>query len=173
MRFIINLLAAFAFILTVSVSINAQSWKPDPMKSAVVDKLIGTWTSEPHDFMGSSRTDVVTHSLRHNGQYMVIDASSTSTEGVTYTGTLFITVDKSGNINGWGFGDFGGVTTYTGKTEGDNKISVTGVSEKGGTETRDIVITGDKMVHNVSFTMKGADGKDMTAKMVITFNKNK
>jgi len=172
MRFIINLLAAFVFILTVSVSINAQSWKPEPMKSAVCDKLMGSWTSEPHDFMGSTRTDFLTHSMKHNGQYMVIDISSKSSDGVTYTGTLYMNVDKDGNLKGWGFGDFGGVTTYTGKTIGDNKISVTGINEKGGTEQREIEITGNKMVHNVSFTMKGADGKDMTANMTITFNKN-
>ncbi len=173
MRFIINLLMTLAFISCLSLSINAQSWKPEPMKSAVVDKLLGTWTSEPHEFMGSTRTDVVTHSLRHNGQYMVIDVSSKSSDGVTYTGTLFINVDKDGNIRGWGFDDFGGVQSYTGKTDGDSKISVSGKSENGSGEQRDIVITGDKMVHNITFSYKDKDGKDVVSKMVVTYNKNK
>lgn len=172
MRFISNLLITLAFISCVSLSLNAQSWKPEPMKSAVVDKLIGTWTSEPHEFMGSTRTDVATHSLRHNGQYMVIDVSSKSSDGVTYTATLFINVDKDGNIKGWGFDDFGGVETYSGKTDGDSKLSVSGKSDHGA-DQREIEITGDKMVHNVTFKYTGKDGKDVVSKMTVTYNRNK
>lgn len=172
MKFITNFLITLVFISCISLTLRAQSWKPEPMKSAVVDKLIGTWTSEPHEFMGSTRTEVATHTMRHNGQYMVIDVSSKSSDGITYSATLFMTVDKDGNIKGWGFDDFGGIQTYTGKTTGDNKISVSGVSNNG-TDQREIEITGDKMVHNVTFKYKDKEGKDVESKMTVTYNKNK
>ena len=172
MRFRKNLLVSLFFVLCISLTANAQSWKPAPMNSPIVDKLLGTWTSVPYEFMGSTTTEVATHSLRHNGQYMVIDVSSRSSDGVTFTATLFMNVDKDGNIKGWGFNEFGGVETYTGKTDGDSKISVSGKSDNG-TDQRDIEITGDKMVHNVTFTFKGKDGKDVVNKLTVTYNKNK
>ncbi len=69
-----------------------------------------------------------------------------------------------------GFDEWGGVTTMTGKASG-NHVSITSKSAMG-TEQREIDVNGSTMVHTISSTMKGQDGKDMTMKQVVTYHKN-
>jgi hypothetical protein len=51
-----------------------------------------------------------------------------------------------------------------------NKITVSGKSDWG-SDVREIEINGNTMVHKVSMTMKGQDGKDFTTNCSITYHK--
>src|SRR5438552_4969803 len=115
--------------------------KPAPIKSPTMEMLMGTWKSDPYPFFGTNWTDVATHSMKHNGQYMFIDLNGTDDKNHTYTGTIVMRSDNDGNLTGWGFNDWGGTTTYTGKSSG-NKVTVTGTDAMG-TETREIEINGN------------------------------
>jgi hypothetical protein len=119
--------------------------------------------------MGSTWNETATHSMKHNGQYMFIDLSGKDNNGQTYSGTIIIAPMKDGTFSGYGFDDWGGVTTATGKADG-NKIHVESKS-MWGTEVRDIEINGNTMTHKVAWTMKDKEGKDMSQNMTINYHK--
>ncbi len=167
--FKIILFLAYIFVLSSGIKAQDDMGKPAPIKNASMEMMMGTWKSDPYDFFGSKWTDVAAHSMKYNGQYMCIDISATDDKGHSYTGSILITSDKDGNLTGWGFDDWGGVTTYSGKCDG-NKVTVTGKGAMG-SETRVITINGSTMVHEESMTMAGKDGKDMTMKNTITYRK--
>jgi uncharacterized protein YneF (UPF0154 family) len=167
----LRLFLAFLIVGVLSLRISAQDdmKPPPPIENAAMKMLMGTWKAEPYEMMGSKWSEVAVHSMKHNGQYMFIDITGTDDKNNTYTATVVMTSDKDGNLTGWSFDDWGMVSTYTGKSNG-NKVTVTGKSSFG-TETREIEINGNTMVHKVTWTMKGKDGKDMTQNMTITYNK--
>jgi hypothetical protein len=149
---------------------NAQDMKkPDPIKSATLDMLMGTWVSEPYDMMGSKWNEEANHYMKHNGQYMFIDLSAKDDKGETYNGTIVMKLKSDGTFTGWSFDDWGMVVNYTGSTNG-NKVTVNGTSDWG-SEVREIEINGNSMVHNISWKMKGADGKETESKMTINYTK--
>jgi hypothetical protein len=160
----------FIFLLSFLANYSYSQQKPEPIKSALLEKFMGNWASEPYEMMGGTWTDEANHYMNHNGQFMFIDIKGKNTAGETYTGTIVMKPEQDGTIKGWAFDDWGSVSTYTGKVLADNKLTVTGTSSWG-TETREIEINGNKMVHNLTMTMKGKDGKEMTMKMVINYNK--
>lgn len=133
--------------------------------------LMGTWVAEPYQMMGTTWTDEATHSMKHNGQYMFIDINGKDDKGNTYTATIVMLPKSDGTFTGYSFDEWGGVTTYTGKTDG-NKIHVEGKSDWA-SEIRDIEINGSAMTHKVTMTMKDKDGKDMKHNITITYNKKK
>jgi len=162
----------FICLFVISSRLHAQDdmGKPKPIDNPTMAMFMGTWTSDPYEFFGSNWTDVATHSMKYNGQYMVIDLSSKDDKSHSYTGVIYISCDKDGAVSGWGFDEWGGVTTMTGKASG-NHVSLTSKSAMG-TEQREIEISGSTMVHTISSVMKGQDGKDMTMKMTVTYHKN-
>lgn len=155
------------FVLTSFTK--AQNWKPDPIKNSTMEMLMGTWKSEPYKFFGNTCSDVVTHTMEHNGQYMYIDVKEKDDRGQTYTATIIITCDKDGNVTGWGFDDYGKSSSITGKASG-NHVSVTSVTPMG-TEIRDIDINGNDMTHTVNLTFKMENGKEIKEKTTITYHK--
>ena len=171
-----NFLKLSIFLLLISFTFQtafAQDYKkPEPIKSVLLDNMMGVWTAEPYEMMGSTWSDESNQHMMHNGQYLFIDINGKSSKGETYTATVVMVPNKDGSFTGWGFDDWGSITNYTGKTLSDNKITVTGTSSWG-TETREITIDGDKMTHDITFTMKGQDGKDMTMKMTVNYNRKK
>ena len=169
--FSIKVLLPVLCILFTASQLKAQDdmGKPAPINSESMKMLMGTWKSDPYQFFGTNWTDMATHSMKHNGQYMFIDISGSDDRNHSYTGTIIMTCDKDGNLTGWSFDDWGGMTTYTGKANG-NKITVTGTNPMM-TETREIEINGNTMVHKVSSTMKGKDGKDMVMTTNVTYHK--
>lgn len=143
--------------------------KPLPVKNETIDMMLGTWFSEPHQMMGSTWTDEATHTLRHNGQYMFIEVNGKDDNGHTYEATVIIVPGKNGNFTAYGFDDWGGVTTYTGKAEG-NKVHIEGQSAWG-SEIRDITISGNTMTHTASLTMKDKEGKETAMKETVVYKK--
>lgn len=164
------LLAAGLFMLA-SVS-NAQEFgPPKPIENKAFQMAIGEWVAEPYTMMGTkivSETDNIY--MKHNGQFMVVEIEGLDAGGNKYTGTIFNTVDKDGNVKGWSFDVWGvdGMMTYTGKVDG-NVITLNGVNPMM-TETRVITLEENKMTHDVDFTMKMPTG-DMNEKFTTVYNK--
>jgi hypothetical protein len=158
------------FTLTIiSSAVNSQDMKkPDPVKNAAFDMLMGTWVAEPYEMMGSKWTESANHYMKH-GQYMFIDITGSDDKGATWNGTIIMKPNSDGGFTGWSFDDWGQVGSYTASVNG-NKITVNGKTDWG-TETREIEINGNKMVHKLTINMKGPDGKDMTMNQTITYNK--
>jgi hypothetical protein len=100
---------------------------------------------------------------------MFVDRVGTSDQGNTYNGTIVLKPAMDGSFTGWSFDDWGMVGSYTGTVK-NNVISVSGKSDWG-TEQREITINGSAMEHKITWTMKGADGKDMTNSMTINYKK--
>lgn len=143
--------------------------KPAPVDNAAMKMLVGTWKSDPYEMMGMKWNETAVHSMKLNGQYMFIDITATNDKGVAYNATVIMQADKNGNLTGWSFDDWGMSFTYTGKSDGGH-VKVTGTGAMG-SEVREIDIKGDSMTHNVTETMKGKDGKDMTSKLTVTYHK--
>ncbi len=167
-------LSAFLLLFMVSyrISFSQDMVKPEPVKSALLDKLMGVWTADPYEMMGSSCNEEANHTMELNGQFMFISIKGNSTKGESWSGIIVVKPGKDGTIKGWAFDDWGNVTTYEGTVKDDNHFTITGTSDWG-TETRDITIDGENMTHNCSWTMKGQDGKEQSMKLVITYHKKK
>ncbi|MBK9331647.1 MAG: hypothetical protein IPM96_04380 [Ignavibacteria bacterium] len=137
----LKLLAAFIAVFFITVKSYSQM-PPEPIKSPMIDAMLGTWISEPYEMMGSRMTDRAVHSLVLNGQYMEIDVLSKS-DGFTYEGKIYIYPEKDGTMKGTMFDVFGVAgTSYTGIVDG-NKVTMTGTNEMM-SETREIIMDGDK-----------------------------
>lgn len=161
----LTILFVFAFLTS---GLYAQG-KPAPIKSPTIDMLIGTWTSSPYEMMGSMWSGESAHSWKYNGQYMFIDINDKDDKGNTYSGVVVIVPSADGSFTGYGFDEWGGASTISGKTDG-NKIHAE-TKSLWGASTRDIEINGNTMVHKISWTMKGQDGKDMSQNITINYTK--
>lgn len=165
-------LPAILILLFVSNNIFAQGMMPpDPIKSPLLESMMGTWVSNPYEMMGSMMTDEVTQSMIMNGQFMQVNVKSTGT-GFTYESLVIIAPSADGSFTGWSYDIFGknAITTYTG-TSKDNQMFMTGTSSWG-SEIRNITMEGNVMIANVSFKMKDANGKEMPEMTnTITYNK--
>jgi hypothetical protein len=138
--------------------------KPDPVKSATLDMLMGEWVADPYEMMGSKWNESANHYMKH-GQFMFVDISGKDDKGETYNGTVVMKPNMDGTFTGWAFDDWGTVATYTGTSKG-NTITVNGKSDWGLRQGNEI--NGNTMVHKVSWTMKDKDGKDMVMNQTIT-----
>lgn len=143
--------------------------KPDPVKSETIDMIIGKWQSDPVTIMGSTRTETANHYIKHNGQYMFIDVEGKDDRGFNYTATIIMKLNSDGTFTGWSFDDYGKMKTYSGTATG-NKISVSGKSEMG-SESREIEINGNTMIHKLHVTFPVKDGKEETIDETITYHK--
>ena len=166
-------LPAILILLFVVKNLSAQGMMPpDPIKSPLLESMMGTWVSNPYEMMGEKMTDEVTQSMIMNGQFMQINVKSTASSGFVYEALIVIAPSNDGTFTGWAFDIFGknAVTSYTG-TSKDNQMFVTGTSNWG-TEIRNITMEGNVMLANVSFKMKDANGKEMPEMTAaITYNK--
>ena len=161
----------FHLISNISYS---QSWLPEPVKSPVVDALTGTWTSLPYEFMGHTNNDEVTYITILNGQYLEIDVKRTDNSGFTYEGKEIVAPSADGTMKGTYYDIFGNErsSSYSSSNDG-SKIILTSASLVG-TGTREIIIDGDTMVQNVTFTMSDKSGNTMPEqKITITYRKDK
>ncbi len=165
----------FLVVLTFAFASNifAQGMMPPkPIDSPLLNSMEGTWVSNPYQMMGSTMTDEITQKMVLNGQFLEINVKSVATSGFVYEALIMIAPIGDGTIQGWAFDVFGekGITTYTGTWQ-DNTVYVFGKSSWG-TESRNISMEGNVMIHNVIFKMKDANGKDMPDEtLAITYNK--
>lgn len=164
------------FILTVfliSGKIFAQGMMPPPpIDSPLMNSMLGTWVSEPYQFMGSTMNEEATHKMVLNSQFMEVEIKSVSSTGFVYESIIMVTPSGDGTINGWSYDVFGkeGMTSYTG-TWKDNMIYLYGTAPWGN-ESRVINVNGNVMIHNVIYKMKDEKGKNLPEEtVVITYNK--
>ncbi len=161
------------FVFLFSAKVYSQDMMPPaPVNSPVLNSMEGTWVSAPYEMMGSNMTDQVTMEMVLNGQFLEVDVKSTSDKGFVYEAKGFIEPNADGTFSGWFYDIFGkeGITTYTGTSEG-SKLYLTGTS-KMGTETRNISVEGNVMIHGVIYNWKDKDGKDLPQQSFsITYNK--
>ena len=164
------ILAVFCIIfLSQLAKAQDDMTQPTAAKNETMEMFMGTWKSDPYEMMGTKWTETAVHSMKHNGHYMFVDITSVDDKGQSYTGTIIMKSDASGNLTGWSFDNWGTAGTYTGKSN-RNKITVTGKSYWV-TESREIKINGNTMVHKISMTMMGKDGKEMNMNSTITYRK--
>jgi hypothetical protein len=164
-------LLLFVSLFNSNISFS-QSWLPEPVKSPYADALTGTWTSSPYEFMGSTNNDVITYTKILNGQFMEIDVKRTDNTGFTYEGKEIIAPAADGKMKGTYYDMFGHErsTSYTGSKDGD-KFIINGASLVG-TGTREIIIEGDNMIQNVTFSIPDKSGNTMPEqKITITYKK--
>lgn len=167
------ILPAILILLFAVNNLFAQGMMPpDPIKSPLLESMMGTWVSNPYEMMGDKMTDEVTHSMIMNGQFMQINVKSTGSNGFKYEALVIIAPSNDGTFTGWSYDIFGknAISTYTG-TSKDNQMFITGTSSWG-SEIRNITMEGNVMIANVSFKMKDASGKEMPEMTTsITYNK--
>jgi hypothetical protein len=163
------LLFACLFILASRVNAQDDMGKPAPIDNETMKMLVGTWKSDPYDFMGAKWTETAVHSMKLNGQYMYIELSAVSDKSQTKNAIIYIAVNKDGSWKGWGLNEWGYTSTMTATANG-NKISATTQSGDWGSEIREIEINGNTMVHNINWNIK-KDGKDMAIKQTVTYHK--
>lgn len=160
-------------VLVISGKLSAQGMMPpDPIKSPLLESMMGTWVSNPYEMMGERMTDEVTQSMIMNGQFMQINVKSTGANGFVYEALIIIAPSTDGTFTGWSYDIFGknAISSYTG-TSKDNQMFITGTSSWG-SEIRNITMEGNVMIANVSFKMKDANGKEMPEMTyTITYNK--
>lgn len=164
----------FLYVLPLLLNagiIRSQDVLPKPISIPLLEAMEGTWVSEPYEFMGSKMNDEADHKMILNGQFMEIDVMSKSDKGFTYQGKGIISPSTDGTIIGWFYDIYGkeGIMTYTGIWE-NNKILLTG-SSKFMDEKREIVLDGDKMIHNLTFDMKMPGMEEMQQKLTVTYKK--
>lgn len=162
----------FLLIITKGNLFAQGMMPPEPIKSPLLESMLGTWVSNPYEMMGETMTDEITMSMIMNSQFLQVNVKSTAASGFTYEALIIMAPDKDGNYTGWSYDIFGknAITTYTG-TSKDNQLFITGKSSWG-SETRNITMEGNVMIANVSFKMKDASGKEMPEMtMAITYNK--
>ncbi len=168
-----SLLIFFCFIFITGKSFS-QSWLPEPVKNSYTDALAGNWTSSPYVFMGNTNTEEVSYNMILNGQYMEVDFKRTDDKGFTYSGKEIITFAADGTMKGTYFDILGKDrnSTYTGSTDG-SKVILTSESLVGN-GMREIVIDGDTMTQNVTFTMPDKNVNEMQEqKITITYTRTK
>ena len=160
-------------ILLISGKLIAQDMKlPPPIDSPLMNSMLGTWVSEPYQFMGSTMNEEAIHKMVLNGQFMEVDVRSVSATGFVYEALILVTPSGDGTINGWAYDCMGkdGITSYTG-TWKDNMIYLYGTAAWG-TESRVINVSGNVMIHNVIYKMKDDKGKFLPEQTIaITYNK--
>ena len=161
------------FMVFFSAKTFAQDMMPPPpVSSPIFNSMVGTWASAPYEMMGSKITDEVTVSMVLNGQFMEADVKSASDNGNVYEGKGFFAPKSDGTYTGWFYDIYGlnNITTYTGTSE-PGKLYLTGTSNMG-SETRNISVEGNVMIHNVIFKWKDKDGNDLPQQSFsITYNK--
>ncbi len=169
--FPLRLILLFVFLAAFSFHVNAQDnmGKPQPIDNETMKMLIGTWKSEPYEFMDANWTETAVHTMKLNGQCMYVELSSVSDKSQTKNAIIYITIDKDGTWKGWGCNEWGYTSTMVGTANG-NKISETTKSDVWGAEQREVEINGNTMTHTISWNIK-KDGKDMPIKQVITYHK--
>ncbi len=163
----VNLLLILSIFL-ITNNVFSQGMKPPaPIQSPFLEASMGTWISEPYQMMGMNISDEITHKMILNGQFMEIDIAGTGDNGFTYQGMGIITPSSDGSVTGTFYDIFGkdAIMTYTGTAKGSN-VYLTGTSNWG-TESRDISIDGNTMIHTVTVTMKDPSGKEMAPETVV------
>lgn len=167
------LLITLAFLFISNKSSFSQDWLPNPVASPYLDAIVGTWTSEPYEFMGKTNNEVITYKMILNGQFLEIDFNSSDGKGFSYSGKEILVPSSDGSMKGTYYDIMGKEksSTYTARMDGNKIILNSGSSI--GTGSREIIIDGDTMIQNATFVMGDPSDKQLPEqKLTVKFKKS-
>jgi hypothetical protein len=144
---------------------------PPPIDNKFFDGSVGNWVSDEYEMMGFKWTDEMSVNWVLNKQFLEIKSMSKSDKGMTYEQLGYLTADKEGNVKCWFFDVWGieGASEFTGKVDGMACTMAGGnkwMKSKG-----KITVENNVMSHDMSYTMPGADGKETSGEMKVTYKK--
>ncbi len=167
-----TIILTFVFSFLLPMGLLAQDMQPPPpIENEFFNSSIGNWVSDEYEMMGMKWTEEMNISWALNKQFVVITTMSTSDKGMPYESVGYMTVDKEGNTKTYFFDNWGmeGISEFTGKING-----MTATMEGGNKWMKSkgkITMEGGKMHNEMSFTMPGSDGKDVTQDMKIAYKR--
>jgi len=144
---------------------------PPPVDNKFFDASVGNWVSDEYEMMGMKWVDETSLNWVLNKQFLEMKSISKSDKGVSYEQVGYITTDKEGNFKCWFFDVWGieGASEFTGKVEG-----MTCTMEGGNKWMKSkgkITVDNNVMLYDINYTMPGADGKETSGAMKITYKK--
>jgi len=158
--------------LLLPAGIFAQDMQPPPpIDNEFFNNSVGDWVADEYEMMGMKWTEEVNISWALNKQFIVITTKSKSDKGVPYESIGYMTVDKEGSTKTYFFDNWGmeGITEFTGKIDGN--ISTMEGGNKWMKSKGKMTIEKGVMTNEMTFTMPGPDGKDVTQDMKIVYKK--
>ena len=167
-----TIILIFVFSFLLPMGLFAQDMQPPPpINNEFFNASIGDWISDEYEMMGMKWKEDVNISWALNKQFVVITSKSTSDKGMSYESVGYMTADKEGNTKTYFFDNWGmeGIMEFTGKIEGSTSTMEGGnkwMKSKG-----KMIMEKGVMVNEMTFTMPGADGKDVTQDMKITYKR--
>lgn len=164
----------FLFFILISNISFSQSWLPEPVKSPIADALTGTWASLPYEFTGHTNNDVVTYKRSSMDNILKLTWRELTIPALLSQGKEIVAPKADGTLKGTYYDIFGNERSSSYSSSGDgSKIILTSASLVG-TGTREIIIDGDTMIQNVTFSMSDKSGNPMPEqKITITYKKDK
>lgn len=167
-----TLFSILVLSLLLPMGILSQDMQPPPpIDNQFFNNSIGDWVSEEYEMMGMKWTEEVNVSWALGNQFLVISSKSKSNQGMTYESVGYMTMDKDKNIkliffDNWGYE---GISEFTGKIDGSSSTMEGGnkwMKSKG-----KMTIEGSAMTNEMTFTMPGQDGKEVTQDMKVVYKK--
>jgi hypothetical protein len=167
-----TLFSILVLSLLIPSGIFAQDMQPPPpIENEFFNSSIGDWAADEYEMMGMKWTEETNVSWALGSQFLVITTKSKSDKGMTYESIGYMTMDKDKNTKTWFFDNWGyeGVTEFTGKIEGNTSTMEGG--NKWMKSTGKMTIENGVMTNEITFTMPGPDGKDVTQNMKVIYRK--
>ena len=144
---------------------------PPPIDNEFFNNSIGDWVSEEYEMMGMKWTEDVNISWALGKQFIVITTISKSDKGMIYESIGYMTMDKDKNTKIWYFDNWGyeGAAEFSGKIEGN--ISTMEGGNKWMKSKGKMTIENGVMINEMTYTMPGPDGKEVTQEMKVVYKK--
>jgi hypothetical protein len=167
-----TLFSIFILSILLPSGIFAQDMQPPPpIDNEYFNNSIGDWVADEYEMMGMKWTEETNVSWALGKQFLVITTKSKSDQGMIYESVGYMTMDKDKNtklifFDNWGYE---GISEFTGKIEGNTATMEGGnnwMKSKG-----KMIVENNLMVNEMSFTMPGADGKEVTQDMKVVYKK--
>ena len=167
-----TLLSIFVLSLLIHAGIFSQDMQPPPpIEDEFFNSSIGDWVSDEYEMMGMKWTEEMNISWALGNQFLVISSISKSNTKMTYESVGYMTMDKDKNTKIWFFDNWGyeGASEFTGKIE--SNISTMEGGNKWMKSKGKMTIENGVMTNEITFTMPGPDGKDVTQDMKVVYKK--
>ena len=158
--------------LLLPAGIFAQDMQPPPpIDNEFFNNSVGDWVADEYEMMGMKWTEETNISWALGKQFLVITTKSKCDQGMSYESVGYMTMDKDKNTKIWFFDNWGyeGATEFSGKIEGN--ISTMEGGNKWMKSKGKMTIEKGVMTNEITYTMPGAEGKEVTQDMKIIYRK--
>lgn len=167
-----TLISIFILSLLLPAGVFAQDMQPPPpIDNVFFNSSIGDWVSDEYEMMGMKWTEEMNVSWALGNQFLVISSISKSNTNMKYESVGYMTMDKDKNTKIWFFDNWGfeGASEFTGKIEGN--ISTMEGGNKWMKSKGKMTIENGVMTNEISFTMPGPDGKEVSQDMKVVYKR--